>query len=324
MYQAVSFPDNVTLLDAHPEPADSKGEILRGLMSDPKTIDPKWFYDTTGAELFVEITQLPEYYPTRTEIGILTMHRDDIAAHCGTGSVLIEPGSGNAEKVRLLLDALQPSTYVPLDISAEQLGEEAALLGQQYPWLNVHAVCADFKDSDAYLDSLPQGRRIIFYPGSTIGNMEPEAALEFLRFARQITAPDGGILIGVDLHKDKATLDAAYNDASGVTAQFNRNVLDHVNALADAQFDSSTFRHKAFYNEDLRRIEMHLVSQEQQSVRCNGEVIQFMDGESIHTENSYKYSVKGFTDLASRAGLKVEQSWTDKQQMFSVHYLSSA
>ena len=323
MEQATVPISNVHFHDAHPAWGDSRSELLKGLGKDQKTVNPKWFYDATGSDLFEQITQLPEYYPTRTEIGILTDNRRAIAERCGTGCLFIEPGSGSCEKARLLLDDLQPAAYIPLDISADFLHESALQLGEEYPWLRVHAVCADFNQGWPFPDDMPEGKRVVFYPGSTIGNLEPQAAADFLRRVREVIGEDGGLLIGVDLHKSSDRLHAAYNDASGVTARFNLNVLNRLNQLLDAEFDEHAFSHQAFYNTEAQRIEMHLVSDSEISVRCNGSSIDFASGESIHTEISYKYTVDGFAELAASTGLSLEQSWFDDDRVFSVHSLSA-
>ena len=315
---------NVHFHDAQPEQGDARGELLAGLEREQKTVNPKWFYDAAGSDLFEQITQLPEYYPTRTEIGILTANREAIAECLGSDCLLIEPGSGSSEKVRLLLDAVQPAAYVPLDMSAKFLHELALQLGEEYPWLQVRAVCADFNRDWPFPEDLPDGRRVVFYPGSTIGNLEPAAANAFLKRVRQLIGDDGGLLIGVDLHKSSERLTAAYNDSQGVTARFNLNVLQRLNDVLDAEFNTDAFTHNAFYNTDKRRIEMHLVSDAAQSVACNGEQIAFASGETIHTENSYKYTVESFAALAADAGLVLKQSWLDDEHLFSVHYLEAA
>ena len=319
--QPESAVTNVSFLDEHPAVGDSREELLLGLQQGQKIINPKYFYDHRGSELFDQITRLPEYYPTRTEIEILTRYRKEISAACETGCLFIEPGSGNCEKARLLLDDLRPSAYVPVDISADFLLQAATQLGSEYPWLSVRAVCADFNYSWSFLDDLPEGKRVVFYPGSTIGNLEPKAAVAFLKRVRSVLGNNGGALMGVDLHKSSERLNAAYNDAAGVTAQFNLNVLGRVNELLDAEFDPAAFRHHAFYDSQKQRIEMHLISECAQTVPCNGTPIDFAQGESIHTENSYKYTLEGFAELADSAGLSVEQSWLDDEQLFSVHYL---
>ena len=315
---------NVSFCNEHPAAGDNREELLAGLTQAQKVINPKYFYDEKGSQLFDRITRLPEYYPTRTEIDILTRHRQEISEACETGCLFIEPGSGSCEKARLLLDDLQPSAYVPVDISADFLLQAATQLGKEYPWLAIRAVCADFNHSWSFVDDLPTGKRVVFYPGSTIGNLEPDNALTFLKRVRAMVGEEGGVLIGVDLHKSSSRLTAAYNDAQGITAEFNRNVLKSINGLLDADFDPAMFAHHAFYNRDQRRIEMHLVSELAQTVRCNGSHIEFGEGETIHTENSYKYTVAGFTELAAGAGLRLERSWLDDEELFSVHYLSAA
>lgn len=321
--------NNVSFRDEHPAVNDSREELLSGLNRKQKTINPKYFYDEKGSQLFDRITRLPEYYPTRTEIEILGRYKQEISAACGTHCLLIEPGSGSCEKARLLLNDLQPSTYVPVDISADFLLQAATQLGQEYPWLNIQAVCADFNNDWSFVDDLPAGKKIVFYPGSTIGNLEPTNALEFLKQIRAMVGEDGGALIGVDLHKSSAPLTAAYNDAEGVTAAFNLNVLERVNTLLDTDFDPAFFKHHAFYNCDEQRIEMHLVSERAQTVICseknNGSdsTIRFELGETIHTESSYKYTLEGFANLAAKAGLHVERCWLDDEHLFSVHYLSA-
>lgn len=317
-------PDNVVFQDQKPALMESRAELLAGLQMDQKRVNPKYFYDERGSELFEQITQQQEYYPTRTEMAILAEYATEIAEHCGDDCVLIEPGSGNSEKVRLLLDSVQPAAYVPVDISAEFLYESAVRLGREFPWLNIHAICADFSEQWQDRTELPDGRRIVFYPGSTIGNMEPQAAQIFLSDLRQWIGSDGGILIGVDLHKSETLLNAAYNDASGVTAEFNLNILSSVNELLDGDFSEDAFSHHAFYNTELKRIEMHLVSKESQTVKVNGSKIEFDKGETLHTENSYKYSLQDFSALSDAAGLVLEKSWLDKNELFSVHYLTVA
>ncbi len=316
--------DNVMFQDEHPNLGDSQAAILSGLKADNKTINPKWFYDERGSQLFDQITRLPEYYPTRTEVDILKRHCAEISDYCGTGCIFIEPGSGSSEKVRLLLNTLKPAVYVPVDISADFLEQSALALGTEYPWLDIHAVCADFNADWGFVDALPAGKRVVFYPGSTIGNLEPTDAIRFLTEVRELVGDDGGALVGVDTHKSSAVLNAAYNDSEGLTADFNLNILRHLNRVMDAEFDEASFSHRAFYNTDRQRIEMHLVSGTAQRVKCNGSYVDFVDGESIHTENSYKYTLQGFTQLAAEAGLKVQQSWTDAEELFSVHYLAPA
>lgn len=319
-----SGPANVSFHNAHPSVGDGRKELLAGLQQAQKYISPKWFYDERGSQLFEEITRLPEYYPTRTEVSILEENRGEISARCGSDCVIIEPGSGSCEKIRLLLNSLRPAAYVPLDISADFLRETALQLGSEYPWLPVKAICADFNSDWSFLERLPAGKRVVFYPGSTIGNLAPTEALDFLERVREVIGEDGGMLVGVDLHKSTDRLQAAYNDAAGVTADFNLNLLARLNRELDAEFDPGAFSHRAFYNEADQRIEMHLVSNRDQRVRCNGSYIELGEGESIHTENSYKYTIEGFASLAGIAGLALRQSWLDPDRLFSVHYLSTA
>ena len=317
-------PDNVALSNLNPRVRDKRSEILDGLRQTQKSIDPKFFYDARGSELFERITGLPEYYPTRTERGILESNAGEMAESCGKNCILIEPGSGSSEKVRLLLDTLKPAAYVPMDISADFLEQSALLLAEEYPWLQVHAVCADFASLDTMPEELPAGRCVVFYPGSTLGNMKPGEAVEFLQRLGGWLNGDGGILIGIDLHKSTRTLEAAYNDGQGVTAKFNLNILDHVNTLVNADFDPASFSHRAFYNEEEQRIEMHLVSGKDQVVNLGDTRIGFTRGETIHTENSYKYTREKFRDVAQDAGFEISSSWYDDNNLFAVHYLETA
>jgi dimethylhistidine N-methyltransferase len=296
-------------------------EVLAGLAARPRRIAPKFFYDERGSHLFDEICRLPEYYLTRAETAILRERADDIAALAGPDCALIELGSGASEKVRLLLDHLRPRHYVGVDISREFLLRATRQLAHDYPWLDVHAACVDFAaDLDPRIapDAAP---RLAFFPGSTIGNFEPDEAVAFLRRVRQFVRPGGGLLIGVDLKKDPAVLRRAYNDEAGVTAAFNLNLLRRLRAEFGAALDPEGFDHLAFYNAPCGRIEMHLVSRGPQTVRVLGRRFRFADGERIHTENSYKYSVDEFHALARRAGFGARRVWTDGDGLFSVHYL---
>ena len=322
--QASRKSDKVVFRNEHPDLSHSREEILAGLQTAQKTVNPKWFYDEYGSQLFDQITCLPEYYPTRTEVAILTENREQISARCSHGCLFIEPGSGSSEKVRILLDTLQPAAYVPMDISADFLQSAALELGGEYPWLDIYAVCADFNQGWSFLDALPAGKRVVFYPGSTIGNLEPKLAAEFLIRVRDMMGENGGALVGVDTHKSTDRLNAAYNDSQGVTAKFNLNVLHRLNEVMDAEFEEDSFRHHAFYNTEVRRIEMHLVSEREQSVRCNGGTVEFALGETLHTESSYKYTAQSFAALVEAAGLKLAQSWMDADELFSVHYLERA
>jgi dimethylhistidine N-methyltransferase len=298
-----------------------RAEVLAGLARDQKRIPPKFFYDKRGSRLFDAITGLPEYYPTRTEIGILDRYGSEMARLVGRDSVLVELGSGSSHKIRVLLEALEPAVYVPVDISRDHLLASARDLASAFPALDVRAVCADYS-IPLDLPIATDGRaRTAFFPGSSIGNFDPAEAVLFLARVGQLVGPGGKLLVGVDLRKDPAVLHAAYNDAQGVTAAFNLNLLRRINRELDGDFDLDAFAHRAFYDGTAGRIEMHLVSALDQKVRVAGQVVGFRAGESIHTENSYKYSIDGFQDLARAAGFVVEQLWTDPQSLFSVHCL---
>lgn len=307
--------------DYHPPVSDIRDEVLAGLNRCPKQIAPKYFYDRRGSQLFDAITELPEYYPTRTELGILESNGSQIAEFLGNDCLLMELGSGSSRKIRVLLDALQPAAYVPMDISRGHLLEAATILARDYPELEVHAACTDYS-SDFELPDLPDHLpRAAFFPGSSIGNFEPEDARALLQRVGNHLGPDGKLLIGVDLKKDKATLHAAYNDAQQVTAAFNLNLLERINRELEADFQLDRFEHHAFFNEPLGRVEMHLRSMRDQQVRVAGRSISFTAGESLHTENSYKYSVEEFQSLAADSGFVAERVWTDNDLLFSVHCL---
>lgn len=310
--------------DLHPPSEDFYGEVIAGLSRRPRSIPPKFFYDETGSRLFDRICETLEYYPARTEMSILRESKEDIARCIGTGCLLVEPGSGNSEKVRILLDAVQPHAYLPMDISGAYLRKAARQLASEYPWLEVHAVCADFT-APIELPCRSQGmRRVAFFPGSSIGNFEPFQAVAFLKNIAAMVRHGGGLLIGVDLKKDTAILDAAYNDRAGITAAFNRNVLHRINRDLGADFHVSSFRHHAFYNEALGRIEMHLVASVPELVHVGDKTFEFDEGEGIHTENSYKYTVEEFQALAAQAGFQAVQTWIDPQRLFSVNYFVAA
>jgi dimethylhistidine N-methyltransferase len=313
----------VCFYDSHPELEDFREEVLRGLSARPKRLPPKFFYDRRGSELFEQICRLPEYYVTRTEIGILESCAPELARLAGPGSVLIELGSGASRKVRLLLDRLRPRAYIGVDISREFLLQATRRLAHDYPWTEVHALCADLSQP-LELMCVPPGPRVAFYPGSSIGNFEPEEAEAFLRNLCPLLGPGGGLVIGVDLKKDPALLHAAYNDSAGVTAAFNMNLLRRLQRELGAELEIGNFRHEAFYNEAKGRIEMHLESLWPQALRIERRLFPFAAGERLHTENSYKYTVSEFQALARRAGFEPVQVWTDAQPLFSVHYMRVA
>lgn len=317
------MPFAVRFYDQQPVPLATslRDEILEGFSADQKYASPKFFYDQCGSELFDRICIQPEYYPTRTEESILAMAAEEIADITGREATLVELGSGASRKVRLLLEAMRPSSYLGIDISQDFLLDSTRRLAADYPWLEVHAACADFSRNMALPVGMKCERLVGFFPGSSIGNFDPEAAEIFLWGLHSLLPSGSGLLIGVDLIKDKATLEAAYNDAAGVTAAFNLNLLERLRRELKADIEPQHFSHQAFYNEEDSRIEMHLVSRMPQVITVAGERFRFQEGESIHTENSYKYSIEGFQSLANRAGFYSRARWIDSQQLFSVHYL---
>jgi dimethylhistidine N-methyltransferase len=300
-------------------------DVIAGLSDNPKRLGAKYFYDAEGSRLFEEITGLPEYYPTRTEMGILRRDGARIMGELAPGTTLVEFGSGSTAKVRVLLDAAPNlAAYVPVDISAEFLGAEATRLQDDYPHLKVLPVAADF---NGLFDLPTQVRRrplIGFFPGSTIGNFEPHEADAFLRRAARILGPASRLIVGVDLVKDERVLNAAYNDAAGVTARFNMNVLTRINRDLGADFDLDCFAHRAFYNRRRSRIEMHLQSLVRQKIHVARRTIPFRAGETIHTENSYKYTLERFAAMAAAAGWTTRAVFTDPAQYFSVHALTQS
>lgn len=308
--------------DYHPPQADLFDEVIKGLKASPRALAPKFFYDEKGSKLFDAICKTDEYYPTRTEKKIIKNNLDDIAKHIGDDCLLIEPGSGSSEKVRLILDSINPKAYMPMDISKDYLRTAAEDVADEYPWLEVHAACVDYTQPFPLPPCHSQARKVAFFPGSSIGNFDPEHAVKFLNHIAKILQGDneGGLLIGVDLKKDKERLDAAYNDSDGYTAAFNQNLLNRISNELDAGFDTRNFSHHAFYNEELGRIEMHLISNEAHTVSIGEHHFEFDKNETIHTESSYKYSIEEFQTLAKKAGFLPVDVWTDDEQLFSVHY----
>src|SRR6202161_4673 len=296
-------------------------DVIEDLSQHPKRLSPKYFYDATGSELFEQITVLPEYYPTRTELTILRDRAREISAIIPKGAALVEFGAGATTKVRLLLDQCAFGAYVPVDISGDFLKAQADALRRDFPALAIYPVTADFTAPFALPDAIARMPKVGFFPGSTLGNFEPHEACAFLRSAREILGQDALMLIGVDLEKDERVLYEAYNDKAGVTARFNLNVLHRINRELGGNFDISAFTHRAIYNRDRHRIEMHLISRKAQIVRLLGQNFSFRAGESIHTENSYKYSLERFAALARATGWTPRESWTDAAGMFSVHAL---
>lgn len=319
----MSLKSPAELIDFEPNSSNMLKEVLVGLSKSQKTIPPKFLYDKKGSEIFEKICELPEYYPTRAETEILKTYAREMAEIIGENALVIEPGSGSGEKVRHLLRELNyPAGYVPIEISKDILLRMTEELGDEFPELRVLPVCADFsQDIDLPVSVENQaGRKIIFFPGSTIGNLTPGEAISFLKKFSKMMEPNGGLLIGVDLKKDKETFQLAYDDPQGVTADFNLNLLERLNREIDASFETRNFRHEAFYNEELGRVEMHLKSMIPQLVRVNQTVFRFREGETIHTENSYKYSVEEFCELCAKARLKIKHHWKDSQNLFCVYY----
>lgn len=298
-------------------------EVLDGLLRRRKRLACKFFYDEQGSRLFDRICALPEYYLTRTEMRIMRDHAADMAARIGPACELVEYGSGSSIKTRILLDALQsPGVYVPVDISREHLRRSAEALSHAYPTVEVLPVCADYtRDFELPVPDRSTRQRFVYFPGSTIGNFEPHEAFAFLRRVARVVGSGGGLLIGVDLKKDPTILHAAYNDAAGVTAAFNLNLLARINRELGGDFNLAHFQHYAYYNPGEGRIEMHLVSTAAQSVHIGPTTIRFERGESIHTECSHKYTPEQFAELAEWAGFDVAQVWTDADDLFSVQYL---
>jgi dimethylhistidine N-methyltransferase len=315
-------PANFHFHDLHPAREDFQADVLAGLGREAKRLPPKFFYDERGSQLFDAITRLPEYYLTRTEIDLLHRHGEEMAGMLGDDGLLFELGSGSSVKIRVLLDAQQPLVYAPIDISREHLRRSAGAIARDHPELEVHAICADYSQPLELPGFFDTAGRAAFYPGSSIGNFDPTQARELLRRIALLLGPDGRLLIGVDLKKDPALLHAAYNDSQGVTAEFNLNLLARINRELDADFDVAAFSHSAFYNEALGRVEMHLVATATQVVRIDGRCFNFKAGESIHTENSYKFGVEEFQTLAAEAGLATMRVWQDDDGLFSVHCLA--
>jgi dimethylhistidine N-methyltransferase len=298
-------------------------DVVAGLTATPKRLSPKYFYDNAGSALFERITELPEYYPTRREVGILNERAKDIAALIPQGAALIEFGSGSSTKTRIVLSAAKSlAAYVPVDISGQFLHQQMAGLSREYPKLSLLPVAADFTKPFDLPDAAKNLPRVGFFPGSTIGNFEPHEACAFMRHAGRILGSGATFIVGVDLVKDTAVLQKAYNDSQGVTAQFNLNLLSRINRELGAKFNLACFEHHAFFNRERSRIEMHLASLKRQRVKLCGECIEFRAGETIHTENSYKYSVESFGALARGAGFTPVATWTDADNYFSVNVLT--
>lgn len=296
-------------------------DVIAGLSHHPKQLPPKYFYDEAGSRLFEQITLLPEYYPTRTELRILRDRGTEIATAIPKDAALVEFGAGATTKVRLLLSQRKFGAYVPVDISGDFLNDQATALRADFPDFAVYPVTADFTKVFALPPEISGMPKVGFFPGSTIGNFDPHEACAFLRSARAILGDGAIMIVGVDIEKDERILHAAYNDAAGVTGKFNSNVLARINRDLGGNFDISAFAHRAIYNRERHRIEMHLIAKKAQTARVLGRSFAFRAGESIHTESSYKYSVERFAALARGSGWTPRHSWTDADGMFSVHAL---
>ncbi|MBL8269304.1 L-histidine N(alpha)-methyltransferase [Steroidobacter sp.] len=301
-------------------------DVLDGLKKQPKQLSPVWFYDELGSFLFDNICELPEYYITRTELQIMHGHAAEMAQHIGPEAAMIEFGSGTSLKTRLLLDQLEnPLAYVPVDISREHLFSAAGALAKDYPNLHILPVCADFTQNfelPQFIRTAP--RRIVYFPGSTLGNFEQSQARQLLARMRELVGQNGAVLIGIDLRKDPRVLERAYDDAAGVTAEFNINALRHVNRELGADFDLDAFDHLAVWVENESRIEMHLVSKREQVVHLGGEKVRISRGEHLRTEYCHKYTLDSFAELAATAGLAVKRVWMDPNKQFSVQLLEPA
>lgn len=311
------------VLESAPEQDQLTREVLDGLRKSPKELSSVWFYDELGSFLFDSICELPEYYLTRTELAIMQTHAAEMAQHIGPRAALIELGSGTSFKTRLLLDQLDwPLVYVPVDIAREHLLDAAGHTARDYPALQVSPVCADFTQPfDLPRQALLAQRRVVYFPGSTLGNFTEERAQELLASMRRMIGHDGAVLIGIDLKKDPAVLKRAYDDAAGVTAEFNINALRHMNRELGCNFDLGAFEHQALWNEDAGRIEMHLVSKSDQLVELGGERIAIARGEHLRTEYCHKYTLESFAELAARADLAVTRVWMDPEKKLSVQLL---
>ncbi len=308
-----------------PQSDDFLADVLEGFAKTPKSLSPKYFYDTEGARLFEAICETREYYITRAEMALLRSCADEIAEAAGAEIVLVEFGSGALKKIRILLEALRsPRGLIAIDISRAQLIENAARLAEDFPACPIGAICADFTKPVSLLKAPMAGRRIGFLPGSTIGNLSPDEGVAFLSSVRQSLGEAGALLIGVDLKKSARRLEAAYNDRGGLTAAFNLNILKRIARELHAEIFCESFVHEAFYNEAAGRVEMHLRATKPQVISLNGRSFQVKEGERIHTENSYKYEIGEFHALSARAGFRARGVWTDSDHLFSLHWLEAA
>lgn len=311
--------DNTEIIDMKPKLSDFRTEVLQGLLREPKETHPKFLYDERGSNLFDQITGLEEYYPTRSEIEILEKQGTGIAEYIGEEPLIVELGGGNGTKGSILLRSLKsPRAYILVDISRDALGLAVRNISSEYPGLEVKGICADYTDYDVMANLGVNGRKSIVFLGSTIGNMEPEEASRFIANCRKVMSQGDTLTVGVDLKKDMARLERAYNDSKGITAQFNENLIERINQVFGVSIEKSAFRHRAFYDPGKGRIEMHLESTRDQEIILDGVSVKFRKGETIHTENSYKYSLPDFRRMLEEAGLRDVVHWTDSGENFAL------
>ncbi len=316
---------NVKMLEHEIGQVDERSDILDGLSQDQKQLSPKYFYDETGSRLFDQICDLPEYYLTRTELGIMREHVEAMTRLMGPRASIIELGSGSSLKTRIVLDHVEePAAYVPVDISRDHLLKTAGCLADDYPEIEILPVCADFTQSFELPEpAVEPARHIVYFPGSTIGNFSRDDAIDLLKQVRQVVNGNGALLVGVDLIKPRKVVEAAYNDTAGVTAKFNKNILARINRDHAGAFDPSRFEHDAVYDEEHHRIEMRLISCEEQDIPIAGQSIHFEKGEYIVTEHSHKYSIDEFGSIGEEAEFSLKDIWTDPDQLFSVQFLEA-
>ena len=315
----IELANNVTYYQSEKKIASILDEVLTGLALPQKSLSPKFFYDQIGSELFDQICLLPEYYVTRTEVALLNTVIPELKPYIPAQYNLFELGSGSSDKVRALLDESPPEAYICIDISADHLQNAAESLGKDYPKIDVHALCIDYSEAWSVPLALKSPNRLAFFPGSSIGNFSPQDAETLLKQVAKLVGPSGWLLIGVDLEKSVKVLESAYNDKQGITEAFNKNALLNLNQLLGCSFDVDNFTHRAFYNDKEHRIEMHLVAQRAHSIELAGQRINFNKNESIHTENSYKYTLDSFANLAEKSGFEIQKQWVDESKLFSVH-----
>lgn len=314
---------SIELVDLEPANAEFQAEILTGLLNEHKNLPCKYFYDQRGSQLFDEICEVPEYYLTRTELSIMELYAPEMAAQLGPDVMLVEYGSGSSTKTRLLLDHLEtPAAYVPVDISREHLQQTADVLSHLYPQIEMLPVCADFtQEFQLPTSTRTPSHAAVYFPGSTIGNFRPSGVKQLLGLIWPLCGKDGGLLIGIDLKKDKEIIEAAYNDSQGVTAEFNLNLLHRINRELHANFNIDAFKHRAEYNPSLGRVEIGLKSTTDQEVLIGGKTISIAADEVIHTEYSYKFDIQEFAQLAAKTGLSLHKYWTDDRNYFAVLHL---